>query len=313
MYTRAQLSAMQKYPLSVKLGRTQARIMEFVRETKGRVYVAASGGLDSTVLLHIVRQMYPETLAVYCDTSLDYPGNRHFIETLPNVERVHPKTTFREVIQTYGYPVISKELARTIYYARRGSEWAIKKMDGLFKNGDPSIKYQRFIKYKYLIEAPFLISDACCGELKFKPLNRFERLSGLHPITGMRAEESFLRQSAWMKNGCNSFDVKRTISSPLAFWTHQDILRFIRLSGIPYSSEYGDVAPADGQMSLFEPPKLTTTGCRKTGCCACLFGIQNEPQPNRFQLMKHTHPALYEYCIHKLNCGMVMDYINVKY
>ncbi|MCL1919433.1 MAG: hypothetical protein FWG14_14260, partial [Peptococcaceae bacterium] len=76
------------------------------------------------------------------------------------------------------------------------------------------------------------------------------------PITGMRAEESFLRQTVWMRRGCNALVVKRPISSPLSFWTRQDILRFIQLSGIPYSSEYGNIVPADGQLSFFEASKL---------------------------------------------------------
>jgi len=313
MYTRSQLIAMQKKQLYIKIGKAQARIMEYVREMKGRVYVSVSGGLDSVVLLYIVRQLYPETLGVYCDTRLDYPGNRQLIKTIPNIGWVKPKMRFQEVIEKYGYPVVSKELARAIYYARRGSEWALKKLDGQFKDGTPSDNYKRFIKYKHLLEAPFLISDACCNELKCKPMSRFETASGLHPITGMRAEESFLRQSAWMKHGCNALDVKRPISNPLSIWTHQDILWFIRQYKVPYSYEYGAIVPADDQLSLFEPPKLKTTGCRKTGCAACLFGIQNETEPNRFQLMKSKHPKLYSYCIDTLKCGMVMDYMNIKY
>jgi len=34
---------------------------------------------------------------------------------------------------------------------------------------------------------------------------------------------------------------------------------------------------------------------------------------NRFQKMKITHPKQYEYCINKLGCGKVLDFINVKY
>ena len=36
---------------------------------------------------------------------------------------------------------------------------------------------------------------------------------------GVMAEESFMRQSAWMKNGCNSFNGRRAMSNPLSFWT----------------------------------------------------------------------------------------------
>ena len=305
LFTKADLTIMQKYPLNVKIGRTQARIMEYYRELSGRIYVAVSGGKDSVVLLDIVRRLYPDVLAVFCDTHLEYPELRQFVKTIPNVEWLQPQMTFQEVIKTRGYPVVSKELARTIYYARRGSVWALMKMDGFFKNGTRCERYQRYIKYKYLLDAPFPISAACCDEMKIKPFRRFETQSGLHPITGVMAEESFMRQSAWMKNGCNSFNGRRAMSNPLSFWTEQNILRYLLLTGIPYAPVYGEIVEENG--------KLKTTGCRRTGCYACLYGIQNEPEPNRYQRMRETHPRLYVYCVDTLKCGAVLDYMNVKY
>lgn len=44
-----------------------------------------------------------------------------------------------------------------------------------------------------------------------------------------------------------------------------------------------------------------------------MFGIQREHHPNRFERMKETHPQLWDYCINKLGCGAVMDYIGVTY
>jgi 3'-phosphoadenosine 5'-phosphosulfate sulfotransferase (PAPS reductase)/FAD synthetase len=305
MFTKADLSVMQKYPLHVKIGRTCARITEYHRKLNGKIYVAVSGGKDSTVLLDIVRQLSPDTPAVFCDTRLEYPELRQFVKTIPNTEWLHPKTTFREVIETHGYPVVSKELSRTVYYARRGSEWALLKMDGKFKDGDKAERYQRFVKYRYLLDAPFPVSAACCEEMKIKPFRHFETLTGLHPITGVMAEESFLRQSAWMKNGCNSFGGKRAKSSPLSFWTEQDILRYLLMTGIPYAPVYSEIIKRNGV--------LKTAGCRRTGCFPCMYGIRSESEPNRYQRMKFTHPKLYDYCVKDLKCGGVLEYMGVKY
>ena len=63
--------------------------------------------------------------------------------------------TFPQVLSKYGYPVISKETAKVIYYARRGSRWAINRLDGLDKHGIESKFKERFKKYKFLIDAPF--------------------------------------------------------------------------------------------------------------------------------------------------------------
>lgn len=305
IFTKTDLTTMQNYSLSVKIGRTQARIMEYYNALGGKIYVSCSFGKDSIVLLDIVRRIYPNVLAVFCDTQLEYPEIRQLAKTFPNVEWLRPDMTFAEVIESKGYPVVGKELSRTIYYARRGSFWALQKMDGKFKDGTKAEVYQRFIKYKYLLDAPFPISDACCHEMKIKPFQRFEKRSGLHPITGVMAEESYRRQSAWMKRGCNSFTGKQVMSAPLSFWTEQDVLLYLKLTGIPYASVYGDIVEIGG--------KLKTTGCRRTGCFACMYGMNREKEPNRYQRMKLTHPKLYDYCVNTLKCGAVLDYMGVNY
>ena len=44
-----------------------------------------------------------------------------------------------------------------------------------------------------------------------------------------------------------------------------------------------------------------------------MFGVHLEGYPNRFQRMKQTHPKQWDYCIHKLGLGNVLDYIGVEY
>ena len=44
-----------------------------------------------------------------------------------------------------------------------------------------------------------------------------------------------------------------------------------------------------------------------------MFGIQCEKSPNKFEKMKKSHPIEYDYCINKLGCGKVLDFIGVKY
>jgi len=54
-------------------------------------------------------------------------------------------------------------------------------------------------------------------------------------------------------------------------------------------------------------------GEKRTGCMFCMFGVHLEKGENRFQKMSKTHPKQHEYCIDKLGCGKVLDYIGVKY
>ena len=91
---------------------TQERIRGWVNEFgEDGVYVSFSGGKDSTVLLHIVRNMYPNVKAVFVDTGLEYPEIREFVKSFENVYWLRPKMNFRQVIEKYGYPFISKEVS----------------------------------------------------------------------------------------------------------------------------------------------------------------------------------------------------------
>ena len=71
------------------------------------------------------------------------------------------------------------------------------------------------------------------------------------------------------------------------------------------SKHYGEIAEKNG--------RLTTTGAKRTGCMFCMFGVHLEKPPNRFQRMALTHPKQYEFCIHKLGCGKVLDFLGVPY
>ena len=110
-----ELKTMQIYPLDLKIMITEQRIIEWVSYYGiDGVYVSFSGGKDSTVLLHICRKLYPNIKALYIDTGLEYPEVKQFVKTWDNVDIIRPKMSFREVINKYGYPVISKEQSQYI-------------------------------------------------------------------------------------------------------------------------------------------------------------------------------------------------------
>ena len=118
------LKELQALPLERKIAITQARIIEWFNFWEGNVYVSFSGGKDSTVLLDLViktiKAIDPafEVPVVFSNTGLEYPEIQRFARS-KGATFVTPKMNFVEVIKTYGYPLISKEVASAIYYARR--------------------------------------------------------------------------------------------------------------------------------------------------------------------------------------------------
>lgn len=307
IYTHEDLKTMQAWPLERKIKVTQTKIIEWYIHYGGNVAVSFSGGKDSTVLLDLARRAFPDIRAVYVDTGLEYPEIRSFVKSIPNVKWLRPEMPFHKVIETYGYPIISKEVAKRIYYARKGSYWAIQHLRGLNKDGTYSQFNQRYVKWASLVDAPFLISEYCCTMMKKRPLHRFTKETGAMPIIGTMASESARRKSAYLTTGCNAFLKREPSSQPLSFWLEQDVLQYLMLTGIPYASIYGEI------ISDPKTEKLKTTGAQRTGCMFCMFGVQVERRPNRFQLMEQSHPSQYALCINRMGCGAVMDYIGVPY
>lgn len=113
------LKELQALPLWRKIMIAQTRIMEWYFRFGGNVCVSFSGGKDSTVLLDIARQIYPDIHAVFSNTGLEYPEIQRFVREHEDVDIITPEMRFTDVISTYGYPLISKEVAEAIHYARR--------------------------------------------------------------------------------------------------------------------------------------------------------------------------------------------------
>lgn len=116
-----ELSDLQAIPLEEKINLTKRRIVDWNDHFRGNVFVSFSGGKDSTVLLDLVRETLCDDSipAVFANTGLEYAQIQRFVRETPNSEIIRPRMRFDEVIYTYGYPIISKEVSEAIYYARK--------------------------------------------------------------------------------------------------------------------------------------------------------------------------------------------------
>lgn len=331
-HNKGDLQQMQSLPLEAKILMTQRRIRDWVDYWHGDVYVSFSGGKDSTVLKHIVDGMYDDIPAVFVNTGLEYPEIQQFVREIkagkydcfnPDVEIVRPEMRFDEVIQKYGYPIASKQTAKRIYELRHHN-LSEKYRNQLLYGDDPLKRVSD--RWQLLIDAPFETSSKCCDVMKKKPAKRYGKETGRKPLIATMACESTLRKTNWMRYGCNAYQSNDPKSTPMSFWTEQDVLHYIKQFDVPYCPVYGEIRvkhatnAIDGQLNLidylgdYEPEDtLETTGCSRTGCMFCMFGCHLEKQPNRFQRMKETHPKQYAYCMDKLGLKEVLDYIGVPY
>lgn len=297
-----ELIMLQSLPLEIKVAKTKLRIREWIDYYgEENVYISFSGGKDSTVLLDLVRSEYPNIEAVFVDTGLEYPELKEFVNSFDNVTILRPNMSFKQVIDKYGYPIISKEQSRYLYDVRHGTEY----MKNLRLNGTEQGNFKLSKKYHYLIDAPFEISNKCCDIMKKQPIKKYEKETGKVPFIGTMADESNMRKRNYLKYGCNSFDLKSPSSKPLSFWKQQDILEYIYTNNIKISSVYGYVIKEDG--------KFKTTLCNRTGCIFCGYGLHLEKEPNRFQLLEQSHPQLHKYCMENLGFKDVCEFMNIEY
>lgn len=349
------LHQLQALPLDAKILMSQQRIREWYNYFNGDVVISFSGGKDSTVLTHLVHDMYPNVPLVFANTGLEFPEIQAFARKM-GAQFVRPKMRFDEVISRYGYPLISKEVAQSIYAARHvysvakkkdprvdtfdgswkleRSERTTKRMEFLGKRmigsgttyalaqnefdqkNEESVqtkKSQFFNKEKWmplLQETQFQISHYCCDVMKKYPIKKYKKETGLKNYLGSMAEESKLRETAWVNQGCNTFEGAKQSSKPMSFWTEQDVLRYILEKNIEICSVYGDIMAVDKKGMLYTPIpgvdcQLKCTGCQRTGCIFCLFGCHLEKKgTTKLQSLAITHPKQYEYC---MNGGQWVD------
>lgn len=304
--TKDDLKYFQSMPLEIKVAMTKTRIREWVTHfgVSGS-YVSFSGGKDSTVLLHLVRELYPDMPAVFVNTGLEYPEIQSYARSFENVTVLRPKMPFNEVISLYGYPLISKEISRKVYEAKRAelngnnNSYAHQQFNGVYVSKNGKTNAYDITKYKPLLSVDFMLSHKCCDVMKKSPAHKYEKSEERTPLVATMACESKLREQLWLKNGCNAFDTTVPKSQPMSFWTENDVLQYAKQNNIKLCSVYGDIVSKNTQLSfdgIFDDTQLCTTGCDRTGCIFCGFGAHLD-EYSRFLRLRETHPKQYRYCM----------------
>lgn len=287
-----QLIYKQNLSLERKISYSLGTIVEFYLKMKGQVYISFSGGKDSTVLLHLVRTLFPNVPAVFVDTGMEFPEVRDFVKTIPNVIWLKPDIPFTKVLTDYGFPVVSK-LVSTQVRVMRNPTARNEKTRSIYEEGYKNEngidkRFKMSNKWKFLIDAPFKISEKCCKIMKHDPISKFEKKTELKPYIGTMASDSMQRRTNYLKTTCNSFNGNPK-SRPLSIWNENDVWDYIHQHNVSYS-------------------KIYDLGWERTGCAFCLYGCHLE-KDDRFERMKETHPQLHNYCMKNLGLKKKIKFI----
>lgn len=334
----SELKELQSLPLGDKIKMTKEILERYIDyHGKDICYMSLSGGIGSTVLYFLLKEVEPTIPAVFINTRNEYPevvkhvyllkaqNNKKYAKKMrkylpyndprnigDTITVMFPEMLQREVFMKKGYLVFSKKVTRQLSDCR---SFMKQNPDGYFKEDrfknkmNTENRYSVSKRYRYLLAAPFPIKEGCCQCLKHSVFERYQRQTGRTcAITGEQASESIARKKSFEKYGALGYDRVTAKCMPLGFWTQQDLLEFIVTYNIPYATCYGDIIRENG--------KYKTTGETRTGCMFCTAGIQYEKGTNRFQRMRTTHPRHFNYMMKPLEegglgMGEVLKWMNI--
>ncbi len=333
---KAQMTAMQALPYEVKVRRAELRAREYIDklDEMGLNAHVSVGGLDSIVLLMFLRKIGIDVPAISVSALEDRSIQK--IHRDLGVISIMPGKPKVQILQEYGFPVISKKIAGRIdtlqhpteknktvrhaiitgecgaqgHYAKNSRMKLPQKWLELFagyENDNEGVNYQI---------APFLVSNKCCLYMKEKPCDRWAKEHKSRPFLGLMASEGGQREEALTEHGCNYFGKGVIRSAPFAPFLRQDLLQLALDLNAPVPEIYGEIArKMDGT--------LYTTGAQRTGCSMCGFGVHMEKRPHRFDQLRVRNPKEWEFWMYrcctdpetgeKFGWGRVLDYIGVEW
>ncbi len=338
----------EKMPYEFKVKYARVRAQEFVRECDKRElnYHVSVGGLDSITLFLFLKSIginAPGISVSYLeDKSIQEVHKMLGLECLKSSVRCvdddgrEHRWTKQQIIQEFGFPVLSKEAAAKIETLANPTEKNVTVRHAIvtgetgayggYQTNSRMKMSQKWLEkfggYANEVEGtnyqipPFKVSSKCCYYLKEKPCDDWAKEHNSVPFLGLMASEGGRRAKSLRLNGCNYFGKSTIRSAPFAIFSRQDLLQLALDLNVPVPSIYGTIERK-------EDGTLYTTKAQRTGCSMCGFGVHLEKRPHRFDQLKERNPKEWEYWMYKcctdpitgekFGWARVLDYIGVGY
>lgn len=314
-------------PYDVKKNIATSRIVEWYRtagDYQKTVHVSV-GGLDSITLLALVRETLGEDIPGVSVSALEDKSVRA-VHRQMGVIAVKPEKNMKQVIDEYGYPVISKAVSAKLsrlqvpgdtspiikaYMTGDEGAWGGFKHNEKFKLPDKWIKlfgglYKEFRPDLDCQIAPFKVSDQCCYWMKEYPMQKYSEEHNSWPYLGLMQSEGGRRVYSLRMHGCNYVGKDTARSCPFNFFTHSEVLRLALELKVPIPTIYGHIIQTKNG-------EYATTGAKRTGCVMCGYGIHLDKRPHKFDRLYDRNPVEWENWMYKMGWGAVLDYIGVEW
>lgn len=329
-------------PYEWKVKYAERRAYEFAEECDRRALNThvSVGGLDSITLLCFLRSIGVDAPGISVsfleDISIQWVHRELGVERLMPLKREDGTYwTKPKVIQEFGFPVLSKEIAAKIELLQNPSDKnktvrhaIITGETGEYGGNRTGTKMQlaqrwleKFGGYENETEGTayqkpgFNVSSKCCYYMKERPCGLWAKEHNSVPYLGLMASEGGRRAKSLKMNGCNYFGASTIRSAPFAIFQRQDILQLALDLDVHVPEIYGTIERK-------EDGTLYTTKAQRTGCSMCGFGIHMEKRPHRFDLLRERNPKEWEHMMYHLvkddagewyGWGKVLDYIGVEW
>lgn len=248
----ADFMAKEKQPYEFKIVYAEKRAQEFADECEKRDlnYHVSVGGLDSIVLFLFLNEVCfipaPGISASYLeDKSIQKVHKALGITNIPPLKREDGTSWSKaKIIQEFGFPVISKEVAAKIDLLQHPTEknktvrhaiitGETGEYGGWQKDSKMQLKqrwlelfggYENETEGTHYKTPDFKVSSKCCYYLKEKNCDDWAKEHNSVPYLGLMASEGGRRAKSLRMNGCNYFGASTIRSAPFAIFGRQDIL-----------------------------------------------------------------------------------------
>ena len=279
----------EPYELKVKRARLRIREWRNTCRENGKECAVSVGGLDSITLLALCREELGEKLKGISVSVLE-DNSIQKVHREMGVIRIKPLKAKPQILQEFGFPVLSKLIAAKIerlqtpgddspivkaYMTGDMGAWGHFGHNDKFKLPDTYVElfgglYADFRPDLQCKCANFKVSDKCCFWLKELPVQKYQEENDIWPFLGLMQSEGGRRQYSLRMHGCNYVGKSTARSCPFNYFSRQDLLQLALDLKVHVPEIYGEIQRDEYGM-------LHTTGAQRTGCSMSIVLVVRRP------------------------------------